>query len=288
MNVGFLYSQIRADEKLLLTELRSRGHDILKIDVRKHQFSIKSPSPDFKDLDFVIDRCIAHSQSKFASMFFDSYDIPIVNKPAIVERCSDKIKTSLLLTKAGIPTPETTVAFSTESALETIESIGYPCEIKPVVGSWGRLMAKIDNRTAAEAIVEHKATLGHYEHKIFYIQKFINKPNRDIRVVAADGNPIAAMTRTSTHWLTNAAKGAQSAAYEIPDDVASLVEQASKAVGGGLLGVDLMELEEGGFTVHEINPGTEFKALNECVDVDVPSHIINWIESLVHKKGDIK
>ena len=74
MNVGFLYSQIRADEKLLLTELRSRGHDILKIDVRKHQFSIQGPSSEFKDLDVVIDRCIAQSQSKFASLFFKSTD----------------------------------------------------------------------------------------------------------------------------------------------------------------------------------------------------------------------
>ena len=141
MNVGFLYSQIRADEKLLLTELRSRGHDILKIDVRKHQFSIQGPSSEFKDLDVVIDRCIAQSQSKFASLFFASYGIPIINDPMVVERCSDKGKTSLLLANAGIPTPETTIAFSPESALETIETMGYPCVIKPIVGSWGRLMA---------------------------------------------------------------------------------------------------------------------------------------------------
>ena len=286
MNVGFLYSQIRTDEKLLLTELRSRGHDILKIDVRKHQFSIQGPPAEFKDLDIVIDRCIAQSQSKFASMFFDSYDISIINDPTVVERCSDKVKTSLLLNSAGIPTPETTIAFSPESALETIEAIGYPCVLKPVVGSWGRLMAKIDTRAAAEAIVEHKATLGHYEHKVFYIQKFINKPNRDIRVVAVDGTPLAAMTRTSTHWLTNAAKGATVAGYDVPAEVASLVEKASKAVGGGLLGIDLMELEGGGFTVHEINPGTEFKALNECVDIDVPSRIIDWVESVANKKGE--
>ena len=116
----------------------------------------------------------------------------------------------------------------------------------------------------------------------------IRDSNRDIRVVAVDGTAIAAMTRTSTHWLTNAAKGATVDAYDIHNEVASLVEQASKVVGGGLLGVDLMELDDGGFTVHEINPGTEFKALNECVDVNVPSHIINWIESVANKKGETR
>ena len=284
MNIGFLHSQIRADEKLLLNELRSRGHNILKIDVRKHLFSIKNPASELVDLDIVIDRCIAQSQSKFSSLFFCKYSIPVINPPSVVENCSDKVKTSLLLEHAGVPTPETIVAFSAESAIEAIESFGYPCIIKPVVGSWGRLLAKIDTRNAAEAIVEHKATLGHYEHKVFYIQKFINKPNRDIRVVSVDGSPIAVMTRTSDHWLTNAAKGAIAAEYDIPKEVLDLVKKSSEVVGGGLLGIDLMELDGGGFTVHEINPGTEFKALNSCVEPDVPSLIVNWIESTVNSK----
>jgi [lysine-biosynthesis-protein LysW]--L-2-aminoadipate ligase len=178
------------------------------------------------------------------------------------------------------------VAFTTDAALEAIEAFGYPCVLKPVVGSWGRLMAKIDTRDAAEAILEHKATLGHYEHKVFYVQEFVEKPGRDVRVLAVDGEPIAAMTRSSEHWLTNAAKGGTTEAFELDDRAVELVERASTAVGGGLLGVDLMEVgeaEDGGteYTVHEVNHTVEFKALNDAVGdaVDVPARVVDWLEA---------
>jgi [lysine-biosynthesis-protein LysW]--L-2-aminoadipate ligase len=153
--------------------------------------------------------------------------------------------------------------------------------LKPVVGSWGRLMAKLDSRSAAEAVLEHKETLGHYEHKIFYIQEFVDKPGRDIRVLAADGEPVAAMTRQSDHWLTNAAQGAETARFEVDDNVRDVVARASAAVGGGLLGVDLMEVGGAGsgeYTVHEVNHNVEFKALNEVADVDVPGRVVDWLE----------
>ena len=192
MHFGLLYSRIRRDEKLLLAALRDRGHDVTKIDVRKQRFGLDSPPEAFKGVDLVVDRCLATSRSLYATRFLEAYGIPVVNSAATADVCADKVKTSLALDSAGVPTPRTDVAFTTESALESIERFGYPCILKPVVGSWGRLMAKIDSRSAAEAILEHKATLGHYEHKVFYIQEFVSKPGRDLRVVAADGVPTAA------------------------------------------------------------------------------------------------
>jgi [lysine-biosynthesis-protein LysW]--L-2-aminoadipate ligase len=284
MNVGLLYSRIRRDEKLLLSELRERGHDVTKIDVRKHQFGLDDTSAPVEDLDVVLDRCLATSRSRYATQFLDAYGVPVVNAPETADLCADKVKTSLALEGAGVPTPATEVAFTTDAALEAVESFGYPCVLKPVVGSWGRLMAKIDSRSAAEAILEHKATLGHYEHKVFYVQEFVEKPGRDIRVVAVDGEPVAAMTRTSEHWLTNAAKGGETAEFELDDEAHELVKTASDAVGGGLLGVDLMETGEGedaGYTVHEVNHTVEFKALNDSVETDVPAAVVDWLEAKV-------
>jgi [lysine-biosynthesis-protein LysW]--L-2-aminoadipate ligase len=286
MNVGLLYSRIRKDEKLLLSELRERDHEVTKIDVRKQQFNISEAPEAFADLDIVVDRCLATSRSVYATKFAKAYDVPVVNGPDVASTCADKVNNSLALVEAGVPTPDTDVAFTKDAALESIEDFGYPCVLKPVVGSWGRLMAKIDSRDAAEAILEHKETLGHYEHKIFYIQEFVDKPGRDIRVLAVDGEPIAAMVRSSDHWLTNAAKGAETDTFELDDRALELVEQASDAVGGGLLGIDLMETgvnkESGEFddyTVHEVNHTVEFKALNDVSDVDVPSEVVDWLES---------
>ena len=299
MTVGLLYSRIRRDEKLLLSELRDRGHTVEKIDVRDLQFTLDGPPAAIDGVDLVVDRTLATSRSLYATQFAEAYGVPVVNSAETAEVCANKVKTSLALEQGGVPTPATDVAFTTEAALESIEAFGYPCVLKPVVGSWGRLMAKIDSRSAAEAILEHKATLGHYEHKVFYIQEFVEKPGRDIRVLAADGEPIAAMARSSDHWLTNAKQGAETATYELDDEARDVVARASEAVGGGLLGVDLMEVggsrsdsqqssgegtdprETGGYTVHEVNHTVEFKALGEVADVDVPAAVVDWLEMKV-------
>jgi [lysine-biosynthesis-protein LysW]--L-2-aminoadipate ligase len=278
VHVGLLYSRIRRDEKLLLSELRDRGHEVTKIDVRSEQFNISEPPATFDDVDIAVDRCLATSRSRYVTRFLDAYDVPVVNDAETAELCADKVQNSLALEAMDVPTPNTDVAFTTDSALESIEDFGYPCVLKPVIGSWGRLMAKVDSRSAAEAILEHKATLGHYEHKVFYIQEFVEKPGRDIRVVATDGDPVAGMTRSSDHWLTNAAKGGEVSEFELDDEVRNLVSRASEAVGGGLLGVDLMETGDS-YTVHEVNHTVEFKALDSCVDFDVPAAIVDWLET---------
>jgi [lysine-biosynthesis-protein LysW]--L-2-aminoadipate ligase len=278
VQIGVLYSRIRRDEKLLLSELRERGHDVTKVDVRDQQFGLNEPPAAFADVDLVVDRCLATSRSRYATRFLDAYGIPVVNSSETADVCADKAKNSLALAGAGVPTPRTEVAFTKESAMETIEDFGYPCVLKPVIGSWGRLMAKIDSRSAAEAILEHKATLGHYEHKVFYVQEFVEKPGRDIRVLATDGEPVAAEARSSDHWLTNAAKGAETEHFELDDEARELVARASDAVGGGLLGVDLMETGDS-YTVHEVNHTVEFKALNEVTDVDVPARVVDWLEN---------
>lgn len=285
LQVGLLYSRIRKDEKLLLTELRERDHEVTKIDVRKQTFDIAAAPAAFDGLDIVVDRCLATSRSLYATQFFEAYGIPVVNSHETAAICADKVQNSLALEKAGVPTPATKVAFTKETAMDAIEEFGYPCVLKPVVGSWGRLMAKIDSESAAEAILEHKATLGHYEHKVFYVQEFVEKPGRDIRVLATDGEPIAAMVRSSDHWITNAAKGAETDAFDLDDEALALVRKASDAVGGGLLGIDLMETGDS-YTVHEVNHTVEFKALDDAVETDIAATVVDWLEGKAQAAAD--
>ena len=286
MHIGVLYSRIRRDEKLLLGALRERGHKVTKIDVREQRFSLDAPLEAVADVDVVLDRCLATSRSLYATRFLDAYGVPVINSAETAEICADKVKTSLALDGASVPTPRTDVAFTTDAALESIERFGYPCVLKPVIGSWGRLMAKVESRSAAEAILEHKATLGHYKHKVFYVQEFVEKPGRDLRVMAADGVPIAGMARSSDHWLTNAAKGARTERFETDDEARELVEKANAAVGGGLLGVDLMETGES-YTVHEVNHTVEFKALDDAVEIDIPEQVVDWLETAVEERAGV-
>jgi len=162
VHVGLLYSRIRRDEKLLLSELRDRGHEVTKVDIRTEQFNITDAPEVFEDVDVAIDRCLATSRSLYVTRFLDFYGVPVVNSSETAELCADKVKNSLVLEDADVPTPNTDVAFTTDSALESIEAFGYPCVLKPVVGSWGRLMAILVSTSAAEAILGHKQLLGHY------------------------------------------------------------------------------------------------------------------------------
>jgi len=281
VHFGLLYTRIREDEKLLLSALRDRGHEVTKVDVREPCFHLDAAPAVLDGLDLAVNRCLESSRSRYVARLLDGYGVPVVNDPETAATCADKVSGSLALLRAGVATPRTTLAFTAESGLAAIEEFGYPCVMKPVTGSWGRLVSRIDTRAAAETVLEHKDVLGGYEHKVFYVQEYVEKPGRDVRVLTCDAEPVAAMTRTSEHWLTNAARGARTERFDLDDAAHDVAVRASEAVGGGMLGVDLMETGDG-YVCHEVNSGVEFKSLNAAVpDVDVPARIVDWLERRV-------
>ena len=151
MKVGLLCSRIRVEEKLLITELSERGIDFEIIDDRKIVLEIERNGWDY---DIILERCINHSRALYALRIFNDWGIPTVNTYEVANTCGNKLLTTSALVRAGIPTPRTCVAFTPESALEAIEDMGYPVVLKPGVGSWGRLLSKVNDREAAEAILE--------------------------------------------------------------------------------------------------------------------------------------
>jgi [lysine-biosynthesis-protein LysW]--L-2-aminoadipate ligase len=280
--VGFLCSRVRKDEKLLLKELRDRdGVEVERIDPREVSLgldTVRDTDVSPGELDVVVDRAMSYSRGLYATRFFESYGVPTVNTSKVAGVCGDKVETSLALSDAGVNTPDTRVAFTPESALETVESLGYPVVVKPVVGSWARLLAKVNDRDAAEAVFEHKKVLGSYEHSVFYVQDFVEKPGRDIRVAVVGGEAVAAMYRSSDDWITNAARGAETTDCEIDQDIEKISLNAADAVGAndGVVGVDIME-DGNSLSVHEVNHSLEFKALTEASGVDVAAEYANHI-----------
>jgi [lysine-biosynthesis-protein LysW]--L-2-aminoadipate ligase len=168
------------------------------------------------------------------------------------------------------------IAYTPHSALEAIEQLGYPVVLKPPVGSWGRLLAKINDRDAAEAVIEHKEILGSYHHSIFYIQEYIPKTGGDIRAFVVGDRVIGASYRSSPHWITNVARGASTAPATVTPEMEEIALRAAQAVGGEILGVDLVETDEG-LKVIEINTGAEFKGLAEATGVNVPAAIVEYV-----------
>jgi [lysine-biosynthesis-protein LysW]--L-2-aminoadipate ligase len=272
--LAILHSRIRVEERLLADELASRGVALELIDVREHVFDIHDPSP-WTRFDAVLDRCISQTHALAVVRVLESFAVPCLNTAAVIDACSDKLTTSLALARAGVPTPRVRVAFEAEPALRAVEQNGYPCVLKPTVGSWGRLLARVNDRDAAEAVIEHKQTLGGPQHGVFYVQEHVDKPGRDLRVFMVDGEPICAISRASEHWITNTARGGRAANHPVSQSLATICISASKAIGGGVLAIDLLETNGGQLLVSEINHTMEFRNSIEPTGVNIPARIID-------------
>ena len=280
IRIGFLYTRLRAEEKYLLEELEKQPDvEVVRINDGDMYFDINQLP---EQIDVLFERSISYSRGLYISRIFEAHGIPVVNPSVVAERCGDKYITSQILARSGIPTPRVLMAFDEESALRAIEAMGYPCVLKPVVGSWGRLLAKVENREMAEALIEHKATLG-VNHQVFYIQEYINKPGRDIRAFVVGEKAICAIYRSSENWITNTARGGVATNCLVTDEIAELCQRAAQAVGGGLLALDLFETENG-LTINEINHTMEFRNSIATTGVNIPQEMIEYVLAQVPVK----
>ena len=270
-----LLSRVRVEEKLLIKSFEDRGTILEIIDDRQIIFDLHRK--DLHTYDAVIERCINHSRALNALRIFNDWGILTVNSYAVASVCGSKLETSSALIREGVPSPRCMVAFAPDSALEAIETLGYPAVLKPAVGSWGRLLSKVNDRDAAEAILEHKERLGSYHHSIFYIQEYIDKPARDIRAFVIGNETVAAIYRYSDHWITNTARGATTQNCTVTDEIHSISVAAAQAVGGGILAVDLLETRDGQLLVNEVNYTMEFRNSIEVTGIDIPGAVADYV-----------
>ncbi len=278
LKIGVLYSRVRVEEKWIFAAMERRGIDYERLDDRAISFDLENPEP-WRAFDAVLERSISYTSGLYALRLLNSFGVPTVNTALVAEICGDKLTTSAMLAKAGVPQPRNVVAFTPEAALDAIEAFGYPVVLKPVVGSWGRLLAKVNDRDAAEAVLEHKSTLGSVQHSVFYIQEFIKKPGRDIRAIVIGDRVLTAMYRKSEHWITNTARGGEGELCPITPEIEEMCLKATAAVGGGVLAVDLIEHTERGYLVNEINHTMEFHTMQPVSGIDIAGEIVEYVVS---------
>ena len=283
LKIGVLYSRVRVEEKWIFAAMERRGIDYERLDDRAISFDLENPEP-WRAFDAVLERSISYTSGLYALRLLNSFGVPTVNTAAVAEVCGDKLTTSAMLAKAGVPQPRNVVAFTPEAALDAIEAFGYPVVLKPVVGSWGRLLAKVNDRDAAEAVLEHKSTLGSVQHSVFYIQEFIKKPGRDIRAIVIGDRVLTAMYRKSEHWITNTARGGEGELCPITPEIEEMCLKATAAVGGGVLAVDLIEHTERGYLVNEINHTMEFHTMQPVSGIDIAGEIVEYTVKAAKEK----
>lgn len=285
MLIGVLYSRVRVEEKLLFEILEARGIGYELVDDRDIVFDLWNPGP-WRKYDVMLERCINHSRALYSLRILEDFGVPCVNSYRVSDTCGDKLKTTAALERAGIPSPRVKIAYTPESALAAIESLGYPAVLKPAIGSWGRLISKVNDREAAEAILEHKEVLGSYHHSIFYIQEYIKKPGRDIRAFVVGDETICAIYRDSAHWITNTARGGKASNCPVTPELNDLCVGAANAVGGGVVAIDVLEDPDRGLLVNEVNYTMEFRNSIAPTGVDIPARMMDYVIAV--GKGKVK
>jgi|TARA_Y100000994_G_scaffold6668_1_gene6000 [lysine-biosynthesis-protein LysW]--L-2-aminoadipate ligase len=275
--ICIVFDRLRTEEKLLQKKAEELGYETSMIDAKITSFDTDSKPENFDFGDVVLERCVSYYRGLHFTACLEFLDIPVINKFDVANTCGNKMITSMLLKKNNIPTPKTYFSFSAETALENFENIGYPLVIKPIIGSWGRSVMPIKDKDTAEAVIENRQVTDGPQDRIYYLQEMIDRPPRDIRVITVGDQAVSAMYRKSSGgFKTNIALGADPELCQITKEMEDLCEKTSKAVGGGILGIDLMEDKERGLVVHEVNNTVEFKGLVKVSEKNIPKEMIDY------------
>jgi len=275
VKIAVICSRVRVEEKTLVAALEARSATVERIDPRDLHVDLAGKTLGAYDAALV--RCLSHTRAYYVTRWLQSVGVPAISPHETVRVCGDKLLTTAALQEAAVPNPRTKLAFTPEAALEAIEAMGYPVVLKPLTGSWGRLLARVNDRDAAEAILEHKKTLGGYQHSVIYIQEYVEKPQRDIRSFVVGDETICAIYRTSDHWITNTARGGEVSNCPVTPEIDALSRAAAQAVGGGFIAIDLLETPDGRLLVSEANHTPEFRNCIDPTGVDIPGKVADTI-----------
>lgn len=282
--IRIIFDRLRSEEKMLQKEALDLGCDTAMIDAKITKINTDDKREDFDFGDAVLERCVSYFRGLHFTSALEFLDVPVINSFDVANNCGNKMFMSLLLKKANVPTPKTYFSFTADAARETLQKAGRPLVIKPVIGSWGRGIMALGDDDTADAVFEMREINDGPHDRIFYLQEVINRPPRDIRVITVGRHAIAAMYRESAGgFMTNIALGAQPQACPISGDLEDLAIRASDAVGGGILGVDMMEDPDRGLVVHEVNNTVEFKGISKVSEKNIPKAMVQYALDQIRK-----
>lgn len=283
MRIGVIITHVRPEEKLLISAFQARGVEpdiiadsTINIDITAGAEQLAPSGIPWRDYDVIVERSISTSRGLYTLAILESWGVNAINNYQTASTCADKLRTTIALTRAGVAQPTARVAFDPDSAIQAIENLGYPAVLKPVTGSWGRLLAKVNDQESAEAIIEHRQTLGDYNHHVYYVQEYVAKPGRDIRAFVVGDRTICAIYRDSPHWITNTARGGKASNCPVTPELDDICQRAAQAVGGGVVAIDVLEDPDRGFLINEVNHTMEFRNSSAPTGVDIAAEVVSF------------
>ena len=271
--ITVLYDTIRPEEKALTEAATKLGIKLEMVDCKSLVLDVDKKS----QYQTVLQRCVSYYRNLHATAALEGMGANVINSLYCGVYAGNKLFTHMLLKNAGIETPYVSIAFSKDSALAALDTIGYPKVIKPTVGSWGRMVQRLNNKEAAEGIIEEREKM-YPIYQIHYLEECVQRPPRDIRAIVIGDTVAGAIYRNSTteNWKTNTHLGGTAEICEVTPELEEICIKAKDSVKGQIVGIDLMESEERGLVVHEINNTTEYRNVARVTGVDIAGKILEY------------
>jgi len=271
-------SRVRLEEKRLQVALRDRGAHVERIDVR----GLIMDADNTKERAFhaVLMRCIGHSSATYVARLLEQHGVRVINTSAAIHTCGDKAITSTTLQRAGLPIPETALAFSAAGVQAAADRLSYPLVLKPCIGSWGRYVARIADPESLASQIEIRAAIA---AEPFYLQAYLPQDGYDVRAMVVGNETICAIRRCASSWIFNTARGAIARTLDIPPELDALARAVAQAVSGEIVAVDFLQDASGAFLVNEVNHTPEFHGATTATAVDIAGRMADYTLSVAEE-----
>jgi len=215
--------------------------------------------------------------------FLGQYELAggvVVNPARAVEAAVDKYLANARLQAAGLETPPTIVCQSSDDALEAFDSLGRDVVVKPLFGSEGRGITRITDVDLALRAFRMLEQLG----AVIYLQKFIDHPGYDLRVLVIGQQTFGLRRRNPNDWRTNVSRGATGERFEVDDELRQMALRAAAAVGAPLAGIDFLPSRDGKLYAIEVNAVPGWKALARAHELDVARLVLDFVAQEVRRR----
>ena len=202
---------------------------------------------------------------------------PVINPPRAIEAAVDKYLASAKLHEAGLTVPRTVACQAVDDAMAAFEALGGDVVVKPLFGSEGRGIMRINDEALARRTFSLLVPLG----AVLYLQQFIQHEGHDLRVLVIGSTALGMRRRNPLDWRTNVSRGASVEPLELTPDLVELARRAAEAVGAPLAGVDLLPGRDGRLYAIEVNAVPGWQALARATGVDVAARVLEYLAERV-------
>ncbi|MEE4115066.1 MAG: 30S ribosomal protein S6--L-glutamate ligase [Marinilabiliaceae bacterium] len=270
----------------LVEAAREKGHEAVVIDHLKCVIELEKKNPKIyyngsylDDIDAVIPR-IGASVTFYGTAVVRQFEMmkvfTAIESQALV-RSRDKLRSLQVLARAGVGLPKTVFTNYAKDVDHVISSVGgAPLVLKLLEGTQGLGVVLAETQNAANSVME---AFNGLRARVIAQQYIKESGGADIRAFVVDGVVVGAMKRQGKEgeFRSNLHRGGTASLIELTDEEDTTARKATKAMGLGIAGVDMLQSSKGPLVL-EVNSSPGLEGIEAATGKDIAKEIIKYVE----------